>query len=68
MQKVEISKLEYCFGKHLAKHINKNYDKQFKHKYFLLIFLYWLIFTIFADYALNNCIYLMYINNGPYKL
>ena len=38
MQKVEISKLEYCFGKHLAKHINKNYDKQFKHKYFLLIF------------------------------
>lgn len=68
MQKVEISKIEYCFAKHLAKHINKNYDKQFKHKYFLLIFLYWLVFTIFADYALNNCIYLISINNGPYKL
>lgn len=68
MQKVEISKLEYYFSKHLAKHINKNYDKQFKHKYFLLIFLYWLIFTIFADYALNNYIYLISINNGPYKL
>lgn len=68
MQKVEISKIEYCFAKHLAKHINKNYDKQFKHKYFLLIFLYWLIVTIFADYTLNNCIYLTSINKGPYRL